>query len=167
MVEERITLGAIVILLTLVTGVVALLMNARKIRRENEADGRARTNEMKTEFSKVHTSLSERLCTVEDKITSFMPRSEIEAKMEHEKNNRQTADESLRRITDNLSRDVRDIMIGQSKIEQQHADTSNSVSDIKDTLKDMSRDLSTKFDKIASDISRLTSGHRNPGEINH
>lgn len=156
MVEDKITLGGLIILLTLVTGIVALIMNARKIRRENEEDGRKRTEELKTEFKLVHLTLAERLVKVENRIADFMPRNEIEAKMEHEKGNRQQADEALRRITDNLSRDVRDIMIGQSRIEQQHQDTVASVAAVRDSIKDLSKEMGVRFDRVSTALTSLT-----------
>lgn len=156
MVQDTITTGGLVILLTLISGIVALVMHARKIRRENEADGRARTNELKLEFKSVEIPLTERLVKVEAKIGEFMPRSEIEAKLEHEKGNRQQADEALRRITDNLSRDVRDIMIGQSRIEQQHQDTVASVAAVRDSIKDLSKEIGARFDKVSSALTSLT-----------
>lgn len=164
---DSITLGAVVIFLTLISSTVGLLWKLRQLRRENEDDGRNRTDELKNEFKSVHLSLTDRIVKIETRIPDFMPRGEIEAKIEHEKVNRTMADEGLRRITEGLQQDVRSIMIGLSKIEQQHSDTVNSVVDIKLTLKDLSKELGARFDKISQSISELSSGHRVLGRIDN
>ncbi len=153
MIDDTVTLGNILGTLGVIASMGGFLW---KIKSDNKIESRAVTDEIKQEFKTVEVTLAERIVKLETKIVDFMPRKEIEDKIEHERANRVQNDEALARITDRLSNDVRQIMVGQSKIEQQQQATSGTVGEIKESLKDLSKEMGARFDKISNAISRLS-----------
>ena len=158
--DHTITLGSIIGIVTIIVGVTAILMNSRKIRRDNEADGRLRTDELKGEIRLHNDSVEKRLVTLESRSADFMPRGEIESKLDHEKANRALADQGLKAAVDRHAEAIVEIRVDQGKMSERHASLASTMEEIKTLVKEQGKDLGARLDKLTDTMA----GQRSAGQ---
>lgn len=149
------TLQGVSILLGIVIAVLTIVGALRKTRRENEADAQARTDRLMTEVTKHNDSFEGRLKTAEVTIRDFMPRAEIEAKIEHLKGNRQQAEEALKTGVDRNARDIVEMKVALGRLEQKQDGFAADMGEIKALLKEQARDTAGRLDKMQECLSLL------------
>lgn len=143
------TISSIVVLVSLVAGFLAIIAFFRKVSRENADDANRRTTEILEEVRANRETADSRLVKVETRIADFMPRAEIEQRIEHLKINRQTVESALSNQLEKLSTEqVRQgIQIG--KLEERHEGMAATMSEVKILIKDLATDMKAGFKDIA------------------
>lgn len=150
---DTVTLGNLLVLLGVIGGVATLLMHARKVRRENEADARGRSDEILAEVRTNRETIDNRVTKVETRIADFMPRSEIEGKVEHEKNNRSQADEFLRARIDKHDEQITQTLVEVGRLHERGVATDAALAEIKALLKEIPRELGARLDKLGDQVA--------------
>jgi len=128
-------LAAVIGAITFVGVVVGIWATIRKAIRENKADedsaANNRAREINEKLDKMNTGLENRLGRLEDKASNFMPKSEIMASMEHEKNNRIQSESALLGIVSKHTDEIRKVQIDQGRLDQRQDNLAEDVQEIK------------------------------------
>jgi hypothetical protein len=166
--NDTITLGSILgSTLTTVAVLYGIYINGRKVRRETEADldardaklentTRERSEELKAEIRLHNDSVEKRLGSLEAKSIDFMPRAEIEGKIEHERRNRIAAQDSTVQALNRHSDKITGLEVCVGKVEQKQDGMAADMTELKTLLRDLSRDLNAKLDKQAECLNSLS-----------
>lgn len=152
---EQITLGNIAGSVSVLFGGWMLWLNMDKRRRETAKEASDGTDRIMTQMSKVSTAFDTRVDRLEQKTNGFMPRAEIVAAIEHEKNNRIQAMLSLQRIGETNTAAINSAAVQMGKIEQKHDGLENDVSEIKSDLKEIRGEIKSGFKDVNDSLHTI------------
>lgn len=153
--DTTFTLQGVAILATLIVGLITIMMNQRKVRRENEADARERQNEILGEVRSNRKSEEDRFREIEGDIREvqtrmerFLPGDVIDGKIEHLKLNRQTVEEKHERDIKEMNVGIRGLERQVARLEERHDGTDKMVGEVKQAIKDMTAEMKAGFKEL-------------------
>lgn len=159
--DGLISIGTIAVLVGLLVSVITIVSFFRKNARENAEDANRRTDVILEEVRANRETADGRLVKIETRIADFMPRAEIEAKIEHEKNNRVQAQDSLYRLGDKNAANIGEMQVALGKVEQRALSMESVLAEMKALIKDLSREVNSKLDKQQECLNTISRSGRN------
>ncbi len=152
---EQITLGNVAGAVSVLFGGWMLWINMDKRRRETAKEARDDTDRILGQMGKVSSAFETRVDRLEQKTNGFMPRSEIVAAIEHEKNNRIQAMLSLQRVVESNTTAINAGAVQMGKIEQKHDGLEDDVSEIKTDLKEIRSEIKCGFKDVNDSLHTI------------
>ncbi len=162
-IEPSFTTGALANLATIVLVGLTLIGMLRTARRQNTQDTHAvadelkavlhtRIDEMREQMTELKVGLTERVSKLERDAAEFMPRREIETKIEHERANRVLLGDAIARQLNGTTTDIRDIMVKVGGLQQRQDGHDQQMTELKNLVREGFREQNGKIDKLADAI---------------
>ena len=153
--DGLISVGGLIILVGLIASVVTILRTLKTNRVENEKAQQEREDRFMSSIDKHNDSVEDRLKGLETTCRDFMPRAEIEKAIDHEKQNRLTAQMYQKEAQDRSAKDIVDIRVGLGKMEQKQDSLTSDMSELKNLLKEQGKDTAARLDKLSDCMTSI------------
>jgi hypothetical protein len=127
---------------------VALSREGRTRRAEETEEAQERSDKLLNEIKENRKTVDDRLKELEVKSADFMPRREIEAKIEHEKANRLASDQQILRTQEAHGVQISEIKVCLGKLEERHVGLAEGMIEIKDLVKELRSDMRIGFKEM-------------------
>jgi hypothetical protein len=151
-----ISLGGVIILVGLVSSVTVILRALKANRLENEKALQEREDRFMGQIDKHNDSVEDRLKTLEVTCRDFMPRREIEAKIDHEKSNRVAGQEGMIATQRDQARTLGDIQKEQARFGAQLEASTGTVAKLEATIDRFVVHVNERLDKISDCVTAIS-----------